>query len=521
MAAALFDQSEVIEALQAEMSGKNSEVIKSPAQLWDEGWRPHLNPIQGRAVKNSAIYKLYYGERGSGKAIGALHELVEDMFINDNCLAYIVVKESGMASEGGAWHKLQNLVLPEWGRGIGLTYTSVTYDVNTKKPQIWIKNRFGGWSLITVTSLPVAHQVEVKIKGREPHSIFVDEADVLDNRTYFSSLLMQLGRDPGQTTPAKLIFVCNPQGPSHWLYKLFFEEPVNQETGEWDSRYAHFHIPYSDNEKNMPENYYRDYVDPAVRHDPILQARLKRGEWVDRPEGNALFGAHFSEAIHIRGNEVRNEGLVPINGHPCILSYDPGAAHSVVYFQQIVPTLEKIYKLIFDEFDFVGVYKPYTQLVPILIERMIYWEKKMKSTFNWLHISDDSAFNQYRAKEGSFDVWDIEKISKKYVEERELDPRFIIRMKACPKGEFSREARVRMTMDDLLTQSLLISATCPRYKEMMFRLEEDQENRMNPKKKQRYGHNFDAGSYGFFYFSTRRIEVPGKTEAVEPMYYRM
>lgn len=514
-----FDNRELLEAMSYEIGDPDVDQPKPHQIRYKEGWRPKLNPIQAEAVSSKAIYKLYYGERGTGKSIGALEELVQYCYEEDNCLGYIIVREIGMGTEGGAWHKLVTDILPQWVDGMGLVHTDPKQDAQTKKLYVWISNVHGGWSMIMMASLPVPSQVEGKMRGREPQIIFVDEAQTLESDTYFTSLLMQLGRRKGQVQPSKIIFACNPEGPSHWLYKRFFEEPVNQETGEWDDRYAKFHIPITDNEANLPPNYFRDYVEPAVRNDPIAYARLIKGEWVDRPDGDTLFGEDFSDLIHIRGDALQNKGLVPVVPHPIIVSYDLGAAHSSIHFKQIIPTLDKIFKLIIDEFDFVGQYMPYAVLVPKLIDRMVYWDKRMVFDFSWQHISDSSAFDQYRAKDGSFDAWDVEQISKEYVKKMGLSERYIIKMKPAPKGEHSIEARVRMVKDDLISRSLLVSATCQRTKEMFMRLPCDPENRMKPRKKSRYGHNLDSMSYGFFYFQTSRSNVPGATASITPMTY--
>jgi hypothetical protein len=294
--------------------------------------------------------------------------------------------------------------------------------------------------------------------------------------------------------------------------------PVNEETGAWDDRYAHWHIPVSDNLRNLPEGYYENYVLPAVKNDPIMKARLVDGEWVDRPEGDSLFEGVYSD-IFIKGDAAKGLGLLPVVPHPMIVSYDLGGAHSSIHFLQIVPTLTQIYRLYIDELDYVGKYTPYSKSIPQVIQRMLYWEEKMKFEFQWNHISDSSAFNQYRAESGSYDVWDVEKISLDYVEKNNLPERFIIRMKECPKGEYSIEARVRLITDALIGGGMLISATCRRTREMFMRLPHDPKDRLKPKARNRYVHTFDSGSYGFFYFSTRLKNVPGATEVVEPTYY--
>lgn len=520
----ILSSTDAINALAQELGEETPEKNQpDPHHVrYKKGWRPKLNPIQKQATQSKAIYKLYSGERNTGKTYGALHELVDFLYRNDNELAYIIVKEIGMGVEGGAWQKLTLSIIPEWERGLGVI-TKAGNDFQTKSPYLWISNRHGGWSQVILKSLPVAHQVESKIRGREPGFILVDEAQALESDTYFTSLLMQLGRSKDRKEPSRIVFCCNPEGPSHWLYQRFFVIPFNEDTGEWDGRYAHFHIPYSDNVENLPPRYMEDYVMPAVANDPIMKARLVDGEWVDRPTGNALFAASFVENVHVRGDTNKDQGLLPVVARhmPLIVSWDPGTTHTCVSVEQMVQTTEKMFLLVVDEFDWVGEAKPYNQIVPLVINREVYWEEKMKAQFNWVHVSDSSAFHMYRAREGSFDSQDIEKISREYVEKKGLDKRFIIKMQECPKPAESIEARVRMLNDFLVSSSFLLSATCRRTKEMFFRLECDPENSMKPKKKARYGHNFDALTYGPFWWLHRNGPVIGDVGEVKPQYYRI
>lgn len=457
--------------------------------------------------------------------IGGCHELVDYCYRNENGLAYVIVREVGMGTEGGAWHKLKTEVIPEWEHGLGIQVVFAT-DFQTKSPLLWISNRHGGWSCAMLKSLPVAAHVEAKVRGREPGFILVDEAQTLESDDYFKNLLMQLGRRKGSGDPGRIVFCCNPEGPSHWLYHRFFELPVDEKTGEWDYRYAKWHIPVTDNLKNLEPHYYENYVIPAVENDPIAYARLVKGEWVDRPDGTSLLGNYFSEAIHVKGDAAKGIGMVPVTDVPMIISWDPGAAHTCIAFEQMVATVnpdnqgESIYILLLDGFDFVGEYKSYKDIVPLVIERQLYWEKKMGKVFRWHHAADSSAFNQYRAATGSFDVWDIEKLSRAYVEQRGLDPRFVIKMQESPKAEHSIAARVRMLTDALVSSTFFISATCPKpFLDMFYRLQADPEDSTKPKKKARYGHDFDAITYGPFWAKHRPRGLPAATAAVTPQYW--
>lgn len=541
-ASAYFNNREIMKAL-ADMLGpppggiQDQKIKIEERDPYDDGWRPSLNPKQNEAFLSRSLYLLMHGPRASGKTISALHRIVEYLYRNDNCLGYVVVKEVGMATQGGAWDKLRLQVLPEWKDGNRLEYTESRLDPQTKNPYIWIRNRYRGWSMVMLVSLPVPTQVEDKIKGREPQIIVVDEAQTLDTSTYFTSLLQQLGRRPSSDDPAQIIFCCNPEGPSHWLYQTFFIDPVNTETGEWDARYGNFQIPFSENVHNLPPGYYENYVLPAVKNDPIMKARLVDGEWVDMPEGDSLFEGTFVPGVHVKGDPIRGVGILPVIPVPVIVSYDPGAAHTVVYFTQVVATIDKIYKLVFDEIDHVGNYTPYTKLVPEIIARQLYWEDKMKFKFPWIHVSDDSAFNQYRAASGSFDAWDIQKISQQWVDQQKakidsnlpdhekrkaeanLD-RFVIKMKAAPKGEHSIEARVRLLNEDLVTSSFMISAvTCPKGVEMFMRLTHEPDDRLKPKKKARYGHNLSAMTYGFHWAQHRPGGSSIEVGKIEPEYW--
>ena len=83
----------------------------------------------------------------------------------------------------------------------------------------------------------------------------------------------------------------------------------------------------------------------------------------------------------------------------------------------------------------------------------------------------------------------------------------------------SIEARVRMLTESLNNAAFLASATCPKAIEMFLRLERDQDNAMQPKKKHRYVHNFDSMTYGFFYMTVAKFKPIFETAPLQPMYY--
>jgi hypothetical protein len=567
---------EGLEAL-AEFVANDGERDATPWELWKEGWRPRLNPTQEIAGKSKARFVLYHGGRGGSKTFGALHKLIEHCFLNDNALGLIIVGIRKQASMGGAWDKLQLEILPIWkngnkqiangqwtgkyyDEGIGLPFTEPTSTLD-KTQIMWVGNRFGKWSCIALVSMPVDSLVIDRVKGMEPSFVLVDEAQTLESDTYFSAIIQQLGRRPGITTVQQVIYCANPEGPSHWLWKRFWEMPVDPETGEWNEHYARFFFPVEENKGNLPPDYLEINVAEAVRGDKILQQRMLEGIWVDRPSGLAMFADEFRYELCIKPAHktaaAKGLGIIPNNKYTINFSYDLGQAHTSIDLIQIWPTVEKIWKVNFDEMDYVGQYIPYAVLVPRIIKRMLHWDNFTMADgtkigpFKFKHISDNSAFNQLRAKDGSFDAWDIEQLSKEYVENNkplffqqwiketgnpsnltfeqwieddkgEYSRKYIIRMLECPKGNHSIEARVRLLKDAMQQEEYMVSATCVYKIQMLQNLEEDPKERLKPKRDRVNIHRFDSATYGLFYYGPgpgRRGLKTAQIEDTGPKFY--
>ena len=175
---------------------------------------------------------------------------------------------------------------------------------------------------------------------------------------------------------------------------------------------------------------------------------------------------------------------------------------------------------VFDELVTINKKLPYTTLVPLMMRKMSYWNRTCDHKFKFIHISDNSAFNQFRAKTGSYDVRDIEEISKSKAETFQLDP---IRMVAAPKFSGSVEARVRLTIGNLQNDQFLVSAQCTSIVKMFRNLvSEKQGKTYDPNlafkpKRSVYVHAFDAMSYVFLQHSTSFVDpsLQSKSEIIE------
>lgn len=502
---------DLISSYGAELSDHPED--SAPPQ-YDPNWEPSLNEVQREVYKNEARYILAYGERGSGKSLGAAHKLVRHCWNNFNALAVVVVGVKRQATQGGIFEKIQLSLLPEWQRGVGMQFTEVKSNIE-KDVFIYVSNKFGGWSKILLLSMPVGSFIKDRAKGLEMSFLLIDEIQTLASDEYFSVLIQQLGRRAHIAEVQQLVATCNPLGPSHWTYKRFFEAPVNPETGEWNPLYKTFHVPISDNLHNLPQGYY-DNVMEAVKNDPIEYRRMVLGEWVDRPSGDAIFAGYFSEELHMRGDLKLGRRILPKAGFDIILGYDLGTANSAISFIQNIPTRDKDLWIVFDEMVYTDSYVPYTELVPAIMRRIKFWNETVKTTFNVIHISDATAFNMFRATTGTYDSLEVERIS------RDSLPAFegvdIIKMIECPKFPGSVAGRVKTTMKFLNQERLLLSTSCERTKDMFFHLEMEKirDGKYTPDlpfspKRSKHLHIFDAMSYALFFYELGNIPTNSKT----------
>ena len=115
---------------------------------------------------------------------------------------------------------------------------------------------------------------------------------------------------------------------------------------------------------------------------------------------------------------------------------------------QCIRTAIKNVWIIFDECDHLRERVIYKMLAWEVIERMRYWRRRVGYSFQYCHITDESAINQWRpGGEGSFDAWEFEREFNKVLTEfgkigadGNVEP---VKMLGCPQGAGSVAARVR------------------------------------------------------------------------------
>jgi hypothetical protein len=444
-------------------------------KVWND-WEPiheQNYPQAGRDLYNSvARYTLAHSEKGSGKTYSCLDKVVKHCFEYTNALGIIVVRVRSQANKGGAWDKLQLQILPKWRKKKGLVHSKVMTD-SQKNELIWIQNRQGGWSQVVLISAPYGVLLENTAPGYEPSIVFVDELTECDSPAYFTSLAAQLGRRPGIPGQAQqYLAACNPKGPSNWVYKKWFIESYNEDTGAWDPDFHAIFFPSKDNERNMPEGYFV-HLAKVYRNDQISARRLISGEWIDRPSGDALLGGIYSVESHVRpltedGQAHPTARLLPLRKSAIIIGVDSGGAYHAFPFLQWAPVDGRMRWVVFDEIVLLRRKLSYGVIIPPLMKRLKFWLDLEEPKPNVISVSDESAFNQFRAGSGSYDVTEIQKVWNARRDEIGVPA---IKIKPCPKFDGSVKARIRILQESLANDEFLVSASCKHTQQMLLMIE--------------------------------------------------
>lgn len=459
-----------------------------------KGWSPDLNkPTQENIFHDTNKFILAYGEKGSGKSVGAEHKLVRHLYENWDALG-VIITPSIRTGKFGVVHDLESLILPAWTEGIGLDWIPSKLDPNTKDRILKVANRFGGWSTALQIAIPYESAIPARLKGIHPSMAFVDELTDCEGTGYFRLVAAQLNRRRNINGPQQYVATCNPKGQSNWVYQEFIEGIIDHETGESDPNFSVYHVPFRENAHRPEMRDYLDTLERAVRSDPIERARLIEGKWIDRPTGDALFSDHFNPTRHVIGNARANTGLRPLPGFPCVIGYDIGQVYNAAVFMQAVPVGSATVWYVFDEVVHLKQKILYRNMASEIVERILMWNDWMGRPIPWVHVADTSAVNQWRPNaSGSYDAWDFEKEFNKATILHGLPQ---MKMKGVQKGNGSIETRVRLTQGHLANDELFVGANCPYVIDSLMNLESMKDEPLKPKKTAAgHIHVFDALSY--------------------------
>ncbi len=140
----------------------------------------------------------------------------------------------------------------------------------------------------------------------------------------------------------------------------------------------------------------------------------------------------------------------------------------------------------------------------MVARRVKFWREATGSTAKELPqvwISDNSAFNQYRAAAGSYDGLEIERIYESCRAKYGLED--TVKIKAAPKFNDSVMIRVQTLQKFLAQDEIVVSSRCVRVQAMLLQLESQKQKpgtAFDPKlamapKRSDHLHTFDATTY--------------------------
>lgn len=461
-------------------------------------------------------------------------------------LAIICTIFRSAATEGGAWEKLHNLVLPEWFDGMGLQFTEPKQD-DQKNRYCFIGNKVGGWSRVILKSIPYGDNIRARLKGIEPSYFFSDEITEQSGPDYFFVPFQQIRRP----TRAPRIFMgaCNPAdtGEEHWVWKNMVMVPCNTVGNKdgpdiptakvnkreaiygampnygggrlkgLDEQFHVYHVPVEENVHWTPEQIkaYQNTVLAEARFDKTAVDRLIKGLWTPRPTGEGLFKEFFVPNIHIKGDAIKGIGIMPKPGYPIIIGYDIGQVHNSISFLQRMPAQNGNIWVCFGEIFKYNKRITYKNLAKEVVAHMKHWNTKAACEFSFIHIGGEDAVNQWRPGSGSYDALIFEREFNEYQKELNPDSRLQIKLQGCPRGPGSISARVGILQGKLYDGNFLVSATCHNTRQMLMLLESDKKNASVPKETSKWTHVFDSITYPLFRYEINPsgVYVPTEVDA--------
>lgn len=487
---------------------------------------------------------LQHGERFSGKTFGALHAAVRHAYLNMNATVMImtIVKSTGLI--GGIWKKLNTLdrdshdrpmgILQIWHEAIGLEFSEQKSD-QARNFFIEVTNQYGQLNRIYFKSLPPGELVSARTRGIEFSFCVIDEISESPNPEHVTKTVQQLDRlqgvgrwlDENETEwePAtQQLYLCtNPpdQGPDSWLFEDFAikiptsggREPIGVKDGNegvWlhndDSEFAHYHIP-------IQENIWVENMDKILSNirmecvsDPSAEDRLIHGRWIKKITGRGIFQGFWFPHIHVP-NLGSNTRLNPIPGYPIILGWDPGDANIARVFMQRfwVKKKERYYYRIFDNIFDLKSQLSYEEIVRAVFDKLAYWNKVVDTKFNTHHVSDSQAMIKWINEGGSFEHAKYEQWSRKLIEEEKYKDLHPIIFEAPSKVAGSVAARVRLLINMLQTETIMVCQSQSNIISMFAQLKKATtggvEDDFKPKKDSNgWIHMFDALSYPPYLF---------------------
>ena len=480
-------------------------------------WTPALSPKQMVIFNDTTKFLLVSSMRFTGKSWAVGYAVVRHCYDYPNALVFLVAKTKRQMMSGGLMSKIVNDILPDFTKNLdGFEASGIKMTIE-KDIVVSIKNRFGGTGLIQVMSIGSDSDLQRKIKALESSLVVVDEITLYDTPDVYTALAATLGRKTGIPPSAqRFIATTNPDKPSHWVAKM------------WDvltpaKRGPLFNVIEllpEDNPSPMTADYY-SLLKATLKDSPTKYARDVEGRWVEFPDGEALFADYFNPDTHVIGSEIDGTGFMPVKGFGLILGLDLGDTNHGVSLSQSIPAKDKPAWIVLDEYESVGKKVSIEGVTRKIMAKVNAWCQRVGYDFSVTAVSDNSAFNRWRAATGSFDHAEIERFWKKMMPEFP-HIKHPLRILEAPKGDGSVVVRTRLAQDMFARGELFVSAQCPAHIKMLANISGTKKTPMAPDTHDALKHIYDAMTYPIIYF--RSADVSGEdddTEELKPELIRV
>jgi hypothetical protein len=243
---------------------------------------------------------------------------------------------------------------------------------------------------------------------------------------------------------------------------------------------------------------------------------------VAMPKGDALFKGEFVETRHMAGDAEKKQGIVPMVGHPIVVSMDWGSRNMGLSIRQIIECKEGPFELTVDELCYYQEMHETRAVALAILEKMRFWTHwlwgKMEWTpegarkdeegrpvevprWSWWFICGDDATTNWNPASGNIHARDLEDRMREIIEESPerylgLDPP---RFRGCPRPKDSVSKRVDIVAESLMIDMAKISQLCPGHRGMFLHLPQAKDQPGTPEGGNRWIHVFDAYSYASYY----------------------
>lgn len=466
----------------------------NPDPAMPELWVPDLTPRQMDVFLDESDNTLVVGNRYTGKGWSCAYNLVKHAYDHFGALVLVVVRTKRQGSTGGFFSKLASDILPDFEKNIGLSFRG-PYMTQDKDSVLAITNRYGGTSVIQLMSILHEADVEKKILGIECSKVYIDEAITFESEETFSLLRGTLKRR--RHIPPRcqtLLASTNPGDPSHWLAKKWnIVDPENR-----GSNYRVLQVMKEDNPDRERADAYYAMLEDELKNQPTRYARYVKGEWVALPSGESLFGRQFVRDFHVRGDVKAGELLRHRPGTLVRVGVDIGDTnHGLVLYERI-RTAEKELVIVLDEIVHVKKQVSIEMLAVELLQKLQRLGDDAGCDIGFQMVSDNSAFNRFRATTGSHDHAELEKHLKAH-QKKYPRVRAIPQIKECPKPQGSVVTRTRLLQDLLANRQIFFSANCTNIIETVEKITAAKDKPMQPDTRDKLKHALDALTYGLLF----------------------